>query len=132
MLDDALRQDVPGTAGWRWDAGDFREETFDSPEFDPALYQVAVEAVSGTYIGLVRVWRTAGTPRLGLIAVTAPFRQRGLAKALLARAFLVLHEEGTPAVTAEADETNLAATTLLATLGARRDGGSVELVRRSL
>jgi len=28
LLDDALRQDVPGTAGWQWDPGDFREETF--------------------------------------------------------------------------------------------------------
>jgi hypothetical protein len=29
LLDDALRQDVPGAAGWKWDPGDFHEETFD-------------------------------------------------------------------------------------------------------
>jgi len=28
LLDDALRQDVPGCEGWRWDAGEFRAETF--------------------------------------------------------------------------------------------------------
>jgi len=44
LLDDALRQDVPGTSGWAWDPGDFREETFDSPSFDPATYLVAVES----------------------------------------------------------------------------------------
>ena len=40
LLDDALRQDVPGCEGWRWDAGEFRAETF-SPFFDPAAYLVA-------------------------------------------------------------------------------------------
>jgi GNAT superfamily N-acetyltransferase len=28
LLDDALRQDVPGSEGWRWDAEQFRAETF--------------------------------------------------------------------------------------------------------
>jgi hypothetical protein len=42
-LDEALRQGVPGTAGWRWDPGDFHEETFDS-QFDPATYLIAVDA----------------------------------------------------------------------------------------
>ena len=40
LLDDALRQDVPGSGGWRWDAGQFRAETF-GPFFDPATYLVA-------------------------------------------------------------------------------------------
>ncbi len=42
LLDDALRQDVPGADGWRWDSEGFRRETF-SPAFDPATYLVAIE-----------------------------------------------------------------------------------------
>jgi GNAT superfamily N-acetyltransferase len=128
-LDDALRQDVPGTAGWRWDPGDFHEETFDS-QFDPATYLIAVDAASGEYMSLARVWNSPGRPRLGLIATLAPYRRRGLARMLLARAFLVLHGRGRPEVTAEVDETNTAARSLLLPLGAKRAGGCVELVRR--
>jgi ribosomal protein S18 acetylase RimI-like enzyme len=130
LLDDALRQDVPGTSGWAWDPGDFREETFDSPSFDPATYLVAVEPASGEYVGLVRVWNNPGRPRLGLIGVTRPYRRLGLGRALLGRAFRVLHERGKDQVTAEADDSNTASMSLLASLGARRTGGSVELIRR--
>ncbi len=129
LLDDALRQDVPGADGWAWDPGDFREETFGS-EFDPATYLVAVDSASGDYIGLVRVWNSPGRPRLGLIAVLSPYRRRGLAKALLAQAFGVLHDRGKPDVTAEADDTNTASRSLLAGLGARRRGGSTEMIKR--
>jgi ribosomal protein S18 acetylase RimI-like enzyme len=128
LLDDALRQDVPGTEGWRWDPADFNEETFGS-DFDPATYLVAVDVPSGEYIGLVRVWMNPGRPRLGLIAVLPPYRHRGLASLLLARAFRVLHERGKKEVTAEVDDTNAASSALLAKLGARRIGGSVELIR---
>lgn len=129
VLDDALRQDVPGTAGWKWDPGDFREETFDSDQFDPATYLVAVDTDSCDYIGLVRVWNGPGRPRLGLVGVSRPYRRRGLARALLARAFGVLHERGQTAVTAEADDANPASRSLLLRLGARRQAGFVEVVR---
>ena len=43
LLDDALRQDVPGADGWRWDPDEFRAETF-GRSFDPATYLVAVSA----------------------------------------------------------------------------------------
>jgi ribosomal protein S18 acetylase RimI-like enzyme len=120
---------VPGTSGWLWDPGDFREETFDSPSFDPATYLVAVEPADGEYVGLVRVWNDPGRPRLGLIAITQPYRRQGLARALLGRAFRVLHDRGQDEVTAEVDDSNPAATSLLRSLGARRTGGSVELIR---
>jgi ribosomal protein S18 acetylase RimI-like enzyme len=126
LLDDALRQDVPGTAGWRWDPGDFHEETFDS-QFNPATYLIAVDAASGDYVGLVRVWNSPGRPRLGLIAVLAPYRRRGLASALLARAFGVLHERGSTEVTAEVDDTNAASRSLMLRLGAIREGGTIEI-----
>ena len=57
LLDDALRQDVPGCEGWRWDAGQFWAETF-SRSFDPATCLVAVDWASGEYAGLVRIWRS--------------------------------------------------------------------------
>jgi ribosomal protein S18 acetylase RimI-like enzyme len=127
VLDDKLRQDVPGTDGWRWDEAGFREETFDSPSFDPTTYLIAVEHTSGDYAGLMRVWNNFMGPRLGLIGVVPRYRRRGLAKALLARAFGVLHERGQRQVSAEVDDTNVASTSLLNALGARRTGGSIEL-----
>src|ERR1035437_2809887 len=64
LLDDALRQDVPGCEGWRWDAGQFRAETFSS-FFDPATYLLAVGRASGEYAGLVRIWRNRAGPASG-------------------------------------------------------------------
>ncbi|MGI9008448.1 MAG: GNAT family N-acetyltransferase [Streptosporangiaceae bacterium] len=128
LLDDALRQDVPGSTGWKWDPADFNEETFGA-DFDPATYLVAVDEPSGEYIGLVRVWKSPGRPRLGLIAVAAPYRRKGLASVLLARAFRPLHERGKKEVSAEVDDTNAASLALMAKLGATRIRGFVELVR---
>jgi ribosomal protein S18 acetylase RimI-like enzyme len=121
---------VPGTAGWKWDPGDFREETFDSDQFDPATYLIVVDTDSCDYVGLIRVWNGPGRPRLSLVGVSRPYRRRGLASALLARAFRVLHERGRTVVTAEADDANLAARSLLLRLGASRRVGFVEVVRR--
>ena len=129
LLDDALRQDVPGCEGWRWDAEQFRAETF-SPFFDPATYLVAVDRASGEYAGLVRIWRNRAGPRLGLIAMLARYRRRGVARALLGQAFTVLAARGDTSVAGEADDTNVASVSLLTGLGARRYGGSVELIRR--
>jgi ribosomal protein S18 acetylase RimI-like enzyme len=130
VLDDTLRQDVPGTDGWKWVEAGFREETFDSPSFDPTTYLIAIEQTSGDYAGLVRVWNNPVAPRLGLIAVVPRYRRRGLAKALLARTFGHLHERGKTEVSAEVDDTNVASTSLLIALGARRTGGSIELIKR--
>jgi ribosomal protein S18 acetylase RimI-like enzyme len=127
LLDDALKQDVPGNAGWKWDPGDFHEETFGS-DFDPDAYLIAVDKDSGAYLGLVRVWNSPGKPRLGLIAVLSPYRRRGLASVLLARAFRAVHQRGKTEVTAEVDETNTPSRTLLMRLGTQRIGGTVELV----
>jgi ribosomal protein S18 acetylase RimI-like enzyme len=130
LLDDALRQDVPGADGWQWDPGDFWVETFDSGGFNPDTYLVAADVASGDYVGLVRVWDTPGAPRLGLVGVVRGHRRRGLARVLLARAFQVLHEKGKAEVVAEADDTNTASVTLLTSLGARRSDGIIELIRR--
>ncbi len=129
LLDDALRQDVPGCDGWRWDAEAFRAETF-SRFFDPATYLVAVDRASGQYAGLVRIWRNRAGPRLGLVATLARYRRRGVARALLGQAFAVLAARGETSVVAEVDDANVASLSLLTGLGARRYGGNVELIRR--
>jgi RimJ/RimL family protein N-acetyltransferase len=128
-LDDLLRQDVPGSDGWRNDPERFVAQTFGDPQFDPATYLVAVETRTGEYAGLARVWIRPDRPRLGLIGVARPFRRQGLAMALLARTFGVLAARGQREVVCEVDETNVASNTLMAALGARRIGGYLELVR---
>ncbi len=129
LLDDAVRQDVPGCQGWRWDAGEFRAGTF-GRFFDPATCLVAVDRASGEYAGLVRVWRSRAGPRLGLVATLAGYRRRGVARALLGQAFAVLAARGDTSVVGEVDDTDVASLSLLAGLGARRYGGNVELIRR--
>jgi len=57
------------------------------------------------------------------------FVRRGLACALLHAALTPLAERGIELVSAEADVTNTPSQALLASLGARRTGGSVELRR---
>lgn len=128
LLDDELRQDVPGAAGWQWSPEGFAAQTFDAADFDPAVYQVAVHQKTGRYAGLARVWLNQRGPRLGLIATVRDHRRLGLARALLAAVFAILAERGHTVVTAEVDETNLASLALLGSLGARRTGGTVEMV----
>lgn len=129
-LDDTLRADVPGCSGWVNDPMEFREYTFDERQFDPATYLVAVDDACERFAGLVRVWTNSRRSRLGLIGVTAPYRRRGLARALLARAFAPLHDRGVRTVAAEVDVTNLASLALLNGIGAEPVGETVELVRR--
>jgi RimJ/RimL family protein N-acetyltransferase len=130
LLDDALRQDVPGTEGWRWEPADFRAETFETTAFDPATYLVALEESSGRYVGLIRVWMKVPTPRLGMIGVVPSHRGRGLASALMRAVLRELHQRGVAEVTTEVDVANAASQALLAGFGAHRVGGHVELVRR--
>jgi ribosomal protein S18 acetylase RimI-like enzyme len=129
-LDDALRDDVPGAEGWESDEVSFREQTYDSPYFDPATYLVAVDTAGGSYAGLVRIWNgPRPLPRLGLIGVLPGHRRRGLARALISGALNVLAARGATRVTAEADETNTASLTLLATFAAAEVGSDLELAR---
>jgi ribosomal protein S18 acetylase RimI-like enzyme len=65
-----------------------------------------------------------------LIGVLSRWRRRGLAVALLAQAFGVLYDRGLFEATCEVDQTNTASNALMMSLGARRTGGEVELVRR--
>lgn len=128
-LDDTLRQDVPGTDGWASDPMEFREQTFDERYFDPSAYLVAVDDAHKTFAGLVRVWNHPRLARLGLIGVVPAYRRRGLARAMLGAAFGPVYERGNATVTAEAAVTNLASTALLESIGARRTGETLALLR---
>jgi ribosomal protein S18 acetylase RimI-like enzyme len=127
-LDQALREDVPGTAGRPTDPADFARQTFDDPEYDPATYLVAVGG-TGDYAGLVRVWNTATGPHLGLVAVLPPHRRRGLGHALLTRVLGILNDRGLAELHCEVDETSIAANALMTRLNARRVGGTIEVGR---
>jgi ribosomal protein S18 acetylase RimI-like enzyme len=127
MLDCALRADTPGSEGWQPDPVWFREETYDSPFYDPRTYRVALDGE--TYVGLARVWRGPHGDRLGHVGVLAPYRRRGLARALISQAFAEMEREGIPSVRAEVDPTNDASVALFEGLAARVTGGTVEMWR---
>jgi GNAT superfamily N-acetyltransferase len=127
-LDQTLRQDVPGYAGWVNHPEEFHRLTFENRWFDPTTYLIAVH--QSEYVALVRILGLPRQPRLGLIGVLPEHRRRGLALALLAAAFRPLHERGVSTVSAEADESNPASRCLLRGVGAVRTGGAIELVRR--
>lgn len=128
LLDDELRQDVPGTSGWRSTPSEFREHTFGDPAFDPRAYPVAVDDETGEYLALVRVWMNPGGPRLGMAGVRRERRRQGIASALLAHALGAVRSSGADVVTADYDVSNRASTRLAAKLGARRVGTQVELL----
>jgi ribosomal protein S18 acetylase RimI-like enzyme len=130
MLDCGIRADIPGAEGWQPDPVWFREETYDSPFFDPQTYRVALDG--NAYVGLARVWKHSPSEqyrRLGCVGVLAGYRRRGLGRALIAHAMAPLAEAGETLVTAEADTTNIASHTLLSGFGARVSGGTIELHR---
>lgn len=128
LLDDELRQDIPGTPGWRSTPEEFRDHTFADPAFDPRTYLVAVERRSDQYVGLVRIWMNPDGPRLGAVGVRRGYRRRGIASALIARALEAVRTTGAPDVTTEYDVENVAARTLAERLGARQLGTRIELV----
>jgi GNAT superfamily N-acetyltransferase len=106
LLDEVLRDDIPGTAGWRSTPEEFADETFSTPAFNPAAYLVAVKEDTGEYIGLVRIWMNRSGPRIGMFGVLRPHRRRGITLALLARCLAAARDIGHGTATSEYDETN--------------------------
>jgi ribosomal protein S18 acetylase RimI-like enzyme len=130
MLDCAIRADIPGSEGWQPDPVWFREETYDSPFFDPQTYRVALDGPG--YVGLARIWKPLPGQqygRLGCVGVLRGYRQRGLGRALIAQALAPLAGAGATAVTAEADTANAASHALLTSFGGWVTGGTIELYR---
>lgn len=68
-------------------------------------------------------------PRIGLVAVRAGERRRGIARALLAHALGTMHRSGFAAAWTEVQEPNQAASALFEGIGARPMSSNLELVR---
>ncbi|GLY34257.1 ribosomal-protein-alanine N-acetyltransferase [Amycolatopsis sp. NBRC 101858] len=126
-LDRVVRAEVEATVGWQEMPAEVRPHPPGDTVVDPALYAAAAEA--GEYVGLVRVVQVTRLPRIGLIAVRADHRRRGIARALLSEVLGSLHTAGIPTASAEVNEANPAATALFESVGARRAGSNLELVR---
>lgn len=100
----------------------FREETYESPFFDPQAYRVALDD-TGRFVGLAGVEAVAfaAVPPSGL---RRRWPRRGLGRALIAQALASLAEAGETLVTAEADAGNAASDALLRGFGATVTGGT--------
>jgi ribosomal protein S18 acetylase RimI-like enzyme len=120
---------VEATVGWREMPAEVLLRPDGITPRDLPKYVVAARA--GQYVGLVRVTGRAQQPRIGLIAVRADQHRRGIARALLAHVLGVLHGQGTGAVWAEVNESNVAATALFDGVGGRRVSSNLELVSAS-
>jgi len=129
-LDDEVRQHMPGTSGWVNDPDEFAASALTSPFVDEATSLVAVEMATGAHAGLVRLAIARRWARLGLLGVRRDHARQGLGRALLTAAFRPLPGRGIEVAVAEADAGNSAARALLAGFGARRTGGTVELLRQ--
>ncbi|WP_433342916.1 GNAT family N-acetyltransferase [Micromonospora sp. CA-111912] len=125
-VDRAIRDEVEATVGWQ----SMPAEVVALPEGDTVgdLSKYAVAVGSDGYLGLIRVV-TVNRPRIGLVAVRAGERRRGIARALLAHALGALHRSGFVEAWAEVQESNQAASALFEGFGARPVSSNLELVR---
>jgi GNAT superfamily N-acetyltransferase len=126
-LDRVVRAEVEATVGWSEMPAEVLVRPAGDTVVDPARYVVAAE--DGEYVGLVRVVQVTRLPRIGLVAVRAARRRRGIARALLAHTLGVLHQAGVETASAEVNEANDAATALFEGIGARRANSTLELMR---
>lgn len=126
-LDRVVRAEVEATVGWQEMPAEVLTRPAGDTVVDAAKYAVAAEA--GEYVALARVVQVTRLPRIGLIAVRADRRRRGIARALLAQVLGALHDAGIATASAEVNEANPAATALFEGLGARRASSNLELVR---
>ncbi|WUJ70542.1 GNAT family N-acetyltransferase [Kribbella soli] len=127
-LDRAIRAEIEATVGWQTMPAEVLPWQGGTRPLDPSKYTVATR--DGRYVGMVRVATMTRRPRIGLVAVLTAERRHGIARALLTRTLSGLHQAGFEAATAEVDETNTAALALFDGLGAKRTGGSLELISR--
>jgi ribosomal protein S18 acetylase RimI-like enzyme len=128
-LDRIIRDEVEAGVGWR----EMPAEVLSGPDGparpDPAQY--AVTATSEEYVGLVRIAPLARQPRIGLVAVRAGQRRRGIARAMLAEVLGWAHRRASAMASAEVNQSNAAAIALFEGVGARRAGSNLELVLRA-
>jgi GNAT superfamily N-acetyltransferase len=125
-VDRAIRSEVEATVGWQSMPAEVIPRREGDTIVDPSKYAVA--ATPDRYLGLIRVV-TAIRPRIGLIAVLADERRRGIARALLAHALGTLHHSGFAEAWTEVQESNRAGSALFEGIGARPMSSNLELVR---
>jgi ribosomal protein S18 acetylase RimI-like enzyme len=124
----AIRAEVEATVGWESMPAVVLLRPDGASSLDPLKFAVAAE--SDRYVGLVRVASRRRHAWIGLIAVRADLRRRGIARALLAHVLGSLHRRGIETASAEVDESNGAAVALFEGLGAKRASSTLELAFR--
>lgn len=129
-LDNAIRNDVPGTDGWRGNRDWFRDELATSPPFDASAYLVAIDDRNGDYVGLVRIWRNPGGPRFGLVGVVRSHRHSPIAAALLKQALEAAAAWGHPTFVTETSLSNGVIYPRMERVGAESLGRFHQLVLR--
>ncbi|MEC3916860.1 GNAT family N-acetyltransferase [Nocardia sp. CDC160] len=128
VVDRLIRDEVEATVGWQEMPAEILTGIDGDTIVDPSKYAAA--QWNDEYVGLLRLVQVTRLPRIGLIAVRADQRRRGIARALLAQTLGALHARGITTATAEVNESNRAATALFEGIGARRVNSNVELVLR--
>ncbi|HEX4225266.1 MAG TPA: GNAT family N-acetyltransferase [Pseudonocardiaceae bacterium] len=128
QLDRVIRDEIEETVGWQTMPAEVLPRPVGATVLHPSRYAVAARA--DRYVALVRLAPLPRQPRIGLIAVLADERRRGVARALLGNVVGALHRDGVDAATAEVHESNAAALALFEGIGARRTGSNLELVLR--
>ncbi|MGW3967224.1 GNAT family N-acetyltransferase [Amycolatopsis sp. NPDC005003] len=123
--EDVIRAEVEAAVGW----SEMPAEILPRPDV-PDVGKYVVAESEGGCVGLVRLAAVTRQPRIGLIAVRADRRRRGIGRALLGYVRNALHHKGISAATAEVNEANPAAVALFEGAGARRVGSNLELVLR--
>lgn len=126
-LDRVIRDEVEAEVGWHSMPAEVLPRPAGVTIVDPSRYTVA--AAQDRYLGMVRLAMPTRRPRIGLIAVRAGERRRGIARALLSHVLGTQHAAGIVAVLAEVDESNKAALALFEGVAARRTGSTLELAR---
>lgn len=127
-VDRAIRDEVEASVGWREMPAEMLPHSGNDTVVDPSKYAVAAQ--SDRYAGLIRVVQVTRLPRIGLIAVRAEQRRRGIARALLAHALGALHQRGITRAAVELNESNAAAVALFEGLAVERVNSNLELVLR--
>jgi hypothetical protein len=131
VLDNAIRDDIPGTSRWLG-TGAQLTESLDDSDFDPALYLIARHPRTGSLDGLVRVWNRHPEPRLGRIGVTTPWRRTSLALKLLQNIAATLRTRGVTHITAETDQSNSSSHLMALNHGGIDLGRSIEWQRSDI
>ncbi|GAA2051080.1 GNAT family N-acetyltransferase [Catenulispora yoronensis] len=127
-LDSVIRAEIAATVGWQTMPVEVLHRPHGILAEDLPKFVVAAQGTE--YVGLVRLVTATRQPRIGLLAVRADHRRRGIARALLAHVLGDLHVRGTAAAWAEINEANTAAAALVEGAAARHTSTNLELVHQ--